>query len=106
MIIAEIKGDKEVHYQNVMYVIVKLMGFYTHTEFRTSNGRIDMLIDTPHYIYVMEFKINSSAKEALDQIEEREYTLPFRNSAKKIIKIGASFDTATRRLSDWMIENG
>lgn len=70
-----IQGDKEVHYQNVMYVIMKLMGFYTHTEFKTSNGRIDMLVETSDYIYVMEFKIDSTPEEALRQIDEKEYPL-------------------------------
>ncbi len=97
-----IRGDKEVHYQNVMYVIMKLMGFYTHTEYRTGNGRIDMLVETKDYIYVMEFKINSTAEEALKQIDEKNYTLPFRTSGKEIFKIGANFDTRSRRLTNWL----
>ena len=99
-----IRGDKEVHYQNVMFVIMKLMGFYTHTEYRTSNGRIDMLVETADYVYVMEFKIDSTAEAAMRQINGKGYALPFGYSHKKIIKIGASFDTRTRRLADWIIE--
>lgn len=97
-------GNKEIHFQNVMYVIMKLMGFLTHTEFKTSNGRIDMVVETKDYIYVMEFKINSSPKKALKQINEKGYTLPFRTSGKKIYKIGTNFNTKTRRLSDWITE--
>lgn len=99
-----IRGDKEIHYQNVMYVIMKLMGFHTTTEYRTSNGRIDMTIDTNDYIYIMEFKIDSNAEEALHQINDKGYALPFKNGHKKIIKIGANFDTKTRRLEDFIIE--
>lgn len=99
-----IRGDKEIHYQNVMFVIMSLMGFYTHTEYRTSNGRIDMLVETAEYIYVMEFKIDSSAEAAMRQINEKGYATPFGNSHKNIIKIGANFDTLTRRLDDWIIE--
>lgn len=98
-----IKGYIEVHFQNVMFVIMKLMGFYTHTEYRTSNGRIDMTIETTRYVYVMEFKINSSAKDALNQIETKEYSLPFKYQGKGIIKIGANFDTKTRTLSDFLV---
>ncbi|MCM1295894.1 MAG: ATP-binding protein [Muribaculaceae bacterium] len=101
---SEIQGDKEVHYQNVLYVIMKLMGFYTHTEYRTSRGRIDMLVETADYIYVMEFKIDSTAEEAVSQIDEKNYTLPFQSSGKTIFKIGANFDTSTRRLSDWLCQ--
>lgn len=101
---SEIRGDKEVHYQNVMYVIMKLMGFYTHTEYRTSNGRIDMLVETNDYIYVMEFKIDSNAEEAMRQIDEKNYPLQFRTSGKTIFKIGANFDSKTRCLSKWIYE--
>lgn len=101
---SELRGDREVHYQNVMYVIMRLMGFYTHTEFRTSRGRIDMLVETTDYIYVMEFKLDSTAEEALKQIDEKGYTLPFRTSGKMIFKIGANFDTKTRRMSQWLCE--
>lgn len=99
-----IRGDKEVHYQNVMFVIMKLMGFHTHTEYKTSDGRIDMLIETPDYIYVMEFKIDSTPEEAMLQINDKEYSLPFETGHKKVFKIGANFDTEKRRLEDWIIE--
>lgn len=99
-----VRGDKEIHYQNVMFAIMKLMGFYTHTEYRTSNGRIDMIVETSDYLYVMEFKIDSTPEKALEQINEKDYTLPFNLTDRKIIKIGANFDTATRRLSGWLIE--
>ena len=98
-----IRGTREVHYQNVMYVIMKLMGFYTDTEYRTSTGRIDMVVQTGDYVYVMEFKIDSTAQAALDQIEEKGYAEPFRITGKKIFRIGANFDTKTRRLSDFII---
>ncbi len=98
-----IRGSREVHYQNVLYVIMKLMGFYTNTEYRTSNGRIDMVVETSDYVYVMEFKIDSTAQAALDQIEEKGYSEPFRITGKKIFKIGANFDTNTRRLSGYII---
>lgn len=92
----------EAHYQDVMYVVFKLMGFYTHTEYKTSDGRIDMVVETPDYVYVMEFKIGNSAEEALRQIEEKQYTLPFRTGGKEVVKIGASFCTSTRRLEEWI----
>ena len=98
-----VRGSKEVHYQNVLYVIMKLMGFYTNTEYRTSNGRIDMVVDTQDYVYVMEFKIDSTAQAALEQIEEKGYAEPFRITGKKIFRIGANFDTKTRRLADFII---
>ncbi len=99
-----IRGSKEVHYQNVMFVIMKLMGFYTRTEYKTSDGRIDMTVETNDYVYVMEFKTNSTPEKALEQIEEKEYSEPFKITGKKIFKIGANFDTKKRRLTGYIIK--
>lgn len=99
-----IKGDMEIHYQNVMFVVMKLMGFYTHTEYRTSDGRIDMLVETPDYLYIMEFNIDSTPEKAMKQIEDKEYSLPFQTSGKKVFAIGANISTAKRRLENWIIK--
>lgn len=80
------------------------MGFYTRTEYRTSNGRIDLVVETDDYIYILEFKINSSAEKALRQINDKKYALAFHNTGKKIFKIGANFSTRTRRLTQLVCE--
>lgn len=95
--------DLEVHYQNVVYIIMKLMGFYVRTEYKTSDGRIDMVVKTPDYIYVIEFKLDLPAGRAIDQIESKGYADPFLYDGRKVIKIGASFDRATRALADWTV---
>ena len=73
----ELIRELENHYQNVMYIITKLMGFYIQAEYRTSNGRIDLMIGTDKYVYIIELKFNGTAEEALKQIEEKNYALPF-----------------------------
>ena len=59
--------------RNVLFIVYKLLGFYVQAEYHTSNGRIDMVLKTDRYIYVMEFKFDGSAEEALKQIEEKGY---------------------------------
>ncbi|MDE6410742.1 MAG: PD-(D/E)XK nuclease domain-containing protein, partial [Muribaculaceae bacterium] len=54
--------------------------------------------------YVFEFKIDSSAGKAMEQIKKKEYWLPYAASGKEIYLIGANFDTGTRRLDGWVIE--
>lgn len=100
------RGDMEIHYQNVMFVIMKLMGFYTHTEYKTSDGHIDMVVETPDYLYVMEFKIDSTPEKAMQQIEDKDYLLPFKTSGKKVYAIGANFSTSKRSLENWIIKEG
>ncbi len=95
--------DRELHYENMMYLIMKLMGFYTHTEYKTSEGRIDMLITTKRYIYILEFKLRGTAEEALQQILDKDYSRPFVMDDRPVILIGAAFGRDTRRLESWRI---
>ena len=73
----ELVRDRELHYQNVLFIVFKLIGLYVKAEYHTSQGRIDLALQTDKYIYVMEFKLEGSAEEALRQIEEKQYALPF-----------------------------
>jgi len=96
--------DTENHYQNVVYLTLKLMSVYlVDAEFRTSNGRIDLLVWTDKYIYVMEFKYDGSAQEAIDQIESKEYPLPFAMDSRTIVKVGVNFSGKTRNIENWII---
>ena len=100
----DIIKETENHYQNVMYIITKLMGLYVQAEYRTSNGRIDLLIGTSEYVYIIELKFEGSAEEALAQINEKQYSLPFAVGNRKIVKIGANVSKETRGIVDWIIE--
>lgn len=99
------KGSAEAHFQNAIFLLFTLMGYYTRMEDRTSDGRIDLQVETSDFIYIFEFKVDASAREALKQIRDKKYWLREQMSTKKIFLIGAAFDTGTRRLSDFTIEN-
>lgn len=101
----EIIKDLENHYQNVMFIFTKLMGIYTQAEYRTSYGRIDLLITTEKYVYIIELKLDSTAEEALQQINNKDYSLPFTADGREIIKIGANISSATRNLERWIVES-
>ena len=99
----ELIRELENHYQNVMYIITKLMGFYVQAEYRTSRGRIDLLIGTDKYIYIIELKFEGSAEEALNQIQTKDYALPFATDGREIIRIGANVSRETRNIEEWVI---
>ena len=108
-----VKGDKENHFQNLMWVVFKMMGFYSHTEYHTSDGRIDLLVETPQYRYIMEFKLDGTAEEALQQIKDKNYQLQFFGDAlahsggqgeSKTFIIGVNFSKETRTIDRWVIE--
>lgn len=94
----ELVKDLENHYQNVLFIISRLMGFYTQAEYHTSEGRIDMVIKTKDYCYVLEFKFDGTAEEALQQIQDKNYSLPFEIEEQKIIRIGMNFSSKTRNI--------
>ena len=99
----ELVRELENHYQNVMYIITKLMGFYVQAEYRTSRGRIDLLIGTDKYIYIIELKFEGSAEEAMKQIQTKDYALPFATDGREIIRIGANVSKETRNIEQWMV---
>ena len=101
----QIAGNAELYFQNAVWIIFMLVGLYTEVEHHTSNGRIDLLINTQDYIYIIEFKLDKSAEDALQQIEEKQYAKPFEHDGRTIYKIGINFSSKTRRIEGWKIES-
>ena len=99
----ELVRDLELHYQNVLFIIFRLVGFYTQAEYHTSEGRVDLVIRTDQFIYVMEFKLDGTAEEALRQIEEKQYALPFASDSRRLFKVGVNFSNATRNIEKWLV---
>jgi len=94
----------EQHYQDIVFLLMKMLGFHTHIEYKTASGRIDLLVKTSKYIYIFEFKMNKSAGEAIEQIESKDYLLPFGADSRKIIEIGANFSDKIRSIDEWIIK--
>ena len=101
----ELVRDLELHYQNVLFIVFKLVGFYVKAEYHTSEGRVDLVLQTDKFIYVMEFKLNGTAEEALRQINEKHYALPFERDGRELFKIGVNFSAETRNIEKWLVES-
>lgn len=101
----QVMGDAELYFQNVVWVIFKMIGFYTEVERHTTDGRMDMLIKTQEYIYILEFKLDKSADEALQQIKTKQYVKPFEHDGRKIYEIGINFSTSTKRIDSWKVDS-
>ncbi len=100
----EVIRDQELHYENVLFIVFKLLGFYTKVEYHTSEGRIDLVLQTDKFIYIMEFKLNGTAEDALQQINDKNYALPFEMDGRKLFKIGVNFSAETRNIEKWIVE--
>jgi len=99
----QVAGTAELYFQNTLYVLFKLMGFYVDVERHTTDGRMDILIQTDNYVYILELKIDKSADVALQQIEEKQYAAAFAGDTRRIFKIGVNFSSETRRMTEWKI---
>lgn len=101
------KVESERHFQYMVYIISRLIvsrNIKVVGEDKTSDGRIDLSIVTPDYVYIIEFKINSSAELALSQIEEKEYYLKYLNGKRKIFLVGINFSAEKRRIDDYKVK--
>ena len=94
----------EGHYQQLLYVIFSLMGRYVDVEVRTSNGRVDMVMNTGKALCLFELKLNKSAEAAMNQISLKDYPSRFALTNLPIIKIGINFNSETHTIEDWKIE--
>ena len=92
----------ERHFQYTFYLILQLLGKYnTYVEKETSQGRIDCVLECPDYVYIFEFKLNSTAELALKQIDEKGYALPYAADKRKIYNVGISFSSETGTVNDF-----
>lgn len=99
----KMKMDNENNFHNAFFLLTSLMGLNTQTEVSTSDGSIDMVIETVEYIYIVELKFDGSARSAIDQINEGQYARPYQLDSRKLFKIGVNFSSQTRCIEDWII---
>ena len=100
----ELNDRTERHYQVVIYLIFKLMGQFTQAEVHSSRGRADAVVKPPKFVYVFEFKLKGTAGQALQQIEEKGYALPYAAEGRQVIKVGVEFSAEKRNVERWMVE--
>lgn len=100
----KIVGDTELYFQNAFYIVSKMLGFYTEVERTTSNGRMDLVVQTRSYVYIIEFKMDQSPEAALRQIDDKGYAAPFASDSRRLYKIGVNFSRARRCIDGWKIE--
>ena len=88
----ELNAQTERHYQVVFYLVFKLMGQFVDAEVRSATGRADAVVKTPKYIYVFEFKLDGSTEQALQQIDDRGYLIPYTADSRQLVKVGVNFN--------------
>ena len=95
------KNEKD--FQTVFYLIFNLLGGYIRVEEDSAIGRADAVLHMPDTIYVMELKYDKSAEEALQQIDDKGYLIPYSADGKRLVKVGINYDSEKRTIGEWKI---
>ena len=97
--------DFETHYQYTFYIINRLLSCYTTLiEKQNSKGRADIIIESDYDIYIFEFKLDGAAEDALKQIEEKQYALPYLSDKRQLHKIGVNISSKSRTVEEWIVQ--
>lgn len=101
-----IEGQQPVYEQewrNEIYLVLALLGQNVKCEVHSSAGRADCVVETGQYVYIFEFKLDRSAEEALQQIEDRGYADVYKGDQRQIRKIGVNFSSKKRNVQNWKV---
>jgi hypothetical protein len=101
----ELSDETERHYQAIFYIVFTLMGQFVQAEVRSARGRADAVVKTQDHIFVFEFKLNGSAEEALKQIDEKGYLIPYTPDGRTPVKVGVNFSKETRNIERYIVES-
>ncbi len=94
----------EGHFTAMLYVMFSFLNVYVYTQVRTAKGRMDILMKTDTTIYVMELKLDGTVEEALKQIDDKGYAIPYEADGRRIVKVGIRFSSEERTITAWKIE--
>lgn len=93
----------EGYFHTIFHVICSTLGFIVVSEKETVDGRIDVVIEFPHVIYILEFKYSEEDKDesqtALEQIKDKHYDQSYHIRAVNIIGVGVSYGKSQRNIN-------
>ena len=101
-----LSNKNERDFQTVFYLIFNLMGAYMRVEEDSAVGRADAVVHMPDAVYVFELKYDGSAEEAVRQIDDKGYLIPYSADGKRLFKIGVNYDSQQRTIGEWIIKEG
>ncbi|MEY4905789.1 MAG: hypothetical protein RLZZ292_3604 [Bacteroidota bacterium] len=87
-------------YHALVHIHFRYLGWFMESEVHTSNGRMDAVVKTDTHIYILEFKLDQTAKIALDQIKNKDYATKYALENKQIVGIGINFDMDNKTVDD------
>ena len=95
--------DMEERYRLILSTIFNAIGCRVEVEKMIAMGRIDMVVETTNFIYVLELKLsnNGGVDAATEQIKAKQYAEPFQADKRKVIALAIELDDKGKGLADW-----
>ena len=95
--------DMEERYRLIMSTIFNAIGCRVEVEKMIATGRIDMVVETTNFIYVLELKLsnNGGVDAATEQMKAKQYAEPFKADKRKVIALAIELDDMGKGLVDW-----
>ena len=100
----EIHLRQHAYYQSLLHLTFTLMGFRTGSEISTHRSRLDTIVELPDKTVILEYKLDGTAKEALQQIAAKGYHRPYLQGNRAVIGLGVNFDRALRQITEWQVQ--
>jgi hypothetical protein len=96
----DIRG-RETYYHKQLFIIFRMLHNNAWAEVQQAVGKPDIIVKTRRYIYIIEVKLDSTPKVALEQIEAKQYAVPYLTDGREIVKLGVNFSSETRTIDVW-----
>ena len=96
-------SNVEGFYEWTFYLVFSMLNVYVKTQVKCARGRIDMVVHMPDTIYVFELKVDGSAQQALEQIDNKGYAIQYQTDGRKVVKAGVSFSSESKTVDNWVI---
>lgn len=98
-------GARESFFHGLIHNTFQLLGINLESEAHSSNGRADMIVKTPTHIYMLEFKLDTNASEALEQVLQKGYLRPYQLDPRQKTAVGINFSSAKRQVEGYEVKN-
>lgn len=95
------KESRENFYKLLLYMAFSMLNSLVDTEVKSIRGRADVVIKTTTDVYVLELKVDDSVENALAQIDNKEYAIPYESDGRNVVKCGVSISSKSRNISHW-----
>lgn len=94
-------AEQEAFFHAVLHIALSATGMFVESEVSTAKGRVDAVIRMDQYVYIIEFKLDQSADDALQQIRNKRYGSKFLGQGKEVVALGVNFDSKQKAVAEW-----